>query len=93
MAGAVDNTLTLDEVAARLQVTPRWLRGFVRRKRIGVLRSGRITRFDDRALAELDQAMRVTYAPARSSGRPAVSAYDDALNLTTVVSRKKPRRT
>jgi excisionase family DNA binding protein len=92
---------TLKEVATAMQVSERWLREFIRRKQIGVLRSGRIVRFDEAALSELEEAMRCRYASpvgktqarSRLSARSPESAYADALRLTTVGSRKKKQTT
>jgi hypothetical protein len=95
---------TLDEVAAELRVTSRWLRKVVKDRAVPVLRKGRIIRFDALARAALQEALRQP-CPSRSSdektpGRspsPAPSSYrmgrgsafDRALALTTSGSPKK----
>jgi hypothetical protein len=58
--------LTLAEVADQLQVMPRWLREFVGRHQIPVLRNGpagKIIRFDRVAITALEEALR---RPCRS---------------------------
>jgi Helix-turn-helix domain len=50
---------TLEEVAAELRVSPRWLRDFVRSHPIPMLKCGRSLRFDKRALAALEDELRV----------------------------------
>jgi hypothetical protein len=50
---------TLEEVAAELRVSPRWLRGYVQ-GRVPFLKVGRSSlRFDKRALAALEDELRV----------------------------------
>jgi excisionase family DNA binding protein len=51
--------MTLQQVAAWLQVSPRWLRDFVRRKPVPFLKAGRAMRFDKHALAALEDELRV----------------------------------
>jgi hypothetical protein len=57
----ISEILSLAEVAGRLHVTDPWLREYVRRKKIRVLRAGPIILFDDVAFADLEAAMRPRY--------------------------------
>jgi hypothetical protein len=96
----------LAAVAGELGVKERWLRRFIQRHRIPVLRSGRIIRFDDLALRALEEAMRcrsespagTETAPLRlaaGSTMPTVRSdeFANALNLTSGRSpKKKPPR-
>jgi hypothetical protein len=96
---------TLAEVAAELKVTERWLRDFIRREQIAVLRSGRIVRFDAAAKRELEDAMRVkpraslrlavdavrTQPRGRAARPQGKSAYDEVLEMTAAALRKKKR--
>jgi excisionase family DNA binding protein len=78
----MNTILTLQEVADHLRVSERWLRNFIRRRQIGVLRSGRIIRFDEAAMSELEETMRCRYVScvgkirvvSKSSGRSPASA-------------------
>lgn len=77
---------TLDEVAAEMQVTPRWLRKVVKDHAVPVLRKGRIIRFDDKALDCLRQALRSR--PLTESE----AALERALRLTEVDGRSASDR-
>ena len=48
---------TLADLAADMQVTPRWLRELVRRRGIQVLRIGRVILLDDAAVRKLGECL------------------------------------
>jgi hypothetical protein len=58
--------LTLGEVADRFHLKVPWLREFIRKNDIPVLRSPKLIRFDAAALGALEEALR---GPSRSPGR------------------------
>src|SRR5215475_1470089 len=93
--------LTLAEVAELHRFRPRYLRAFIRRHGIPVLRSGRLIRFDALALCALEEALRCpSPSPAAVpvavlSPPPALSpavAYANALRATTPNSPRKRRQ-
>ena len=97
---------TLLEVAADMQVTPRWLRQFITKHQIPVLRAGRVIRLDLLAQRALEEAMRPCPSPsptvkeAGASSSPARSflpmargdAFAALLNLATRSSPGSRRR-
>ncbi|MBF6560526.1 MAG: helix-turn-helix domain-containing protein [Candidatus Binataceae bacterium] len=95
-----DGYRTLAEIAAELDVTPRWLREMVRDEKIPVLRRGRVIRFDNLAIRAIEESLR---SPSKSSAgaTPARSpslalsperALDAALKATTRPSPARKRR-
>ena len=95
---------TLEEVAADMKVSARWLRNVVRERNIPVLRRGRVIRFDQPAINALEEALRCPDMPpvsaslsdriparSRSSARSTGNEYDRALKAAAPSLRaKKP---
>jgi hypothetical protein len=101
-----DSVATLEELAERFRVTPRWLRQFVKQHKIPFLGSTKQMRFEDADTVALKEALRChskspdekTAAPSRSkagSSFPTArgSAYERLLSRRTSSSpAKKPPR-
>ena len=93
--------LTLAQAAEIFHKKPRWLRNYVKKHKIPVLKPGRDLLFDDIALSALREAMRC-HSPSPGAGEPARlpsaglspdAAYAAALKVTIrSLRQKKPGR-
>ena len=59
MAAVIPEILTLAEVARGLRVSERSLRNFIRREGVEAMKCGRQYRFDEKAVASLEAALRL----------------------------------
>jgi hypothetical protein len=96
-----DPPLTLAEVAAHYRMTERQLRKVIRERGVEVLRAGHTVRFDAHALKSLEEKLRAgsksdpesstdpVYASSMSRTGSRSTAYEDALRMTAIFSRRK----
>lgn len=93
-----DLPLTFEEVAAHYRMTVRQLRQVVRQRQVEVLRAGHTVRFDQHALNSLEDKLR-HHATEKDDADTRISvsarpqkrsaAYEEALRMTRLVSRRR----